>query len=673
MLHINRRALEWLGRDRAEVEGTRLDILGGGTISEEQFRAMLDSSLAGGWRGEVTCVRKDGSSFPAYLETSVLRDPTGESPLVMAVARDITEQRSLQARLIAEEKAGTLGLIARNIAHRVRNHLASINMSLYFLEEEVPPTGEGPTQIETIRQEMHRMRLFLDSLAAYARPPPPEFEEVSLAEVVNQGLDEARPVLRLKSVAVMRQFPADSPTLRLDRIQFARAIAHVVQNLRSRWSIPVSCTSSSSASRWLTEVRWLVEIRDDGRGIAPSLKDRVFEPFFTTTESQLGLGLTMVRRVMNLHGGDVRIESVPGRGSVVTLDLPDRRRRRRERPPSGSSSSTTRSHSPACSRSSSAPAASRPTPPSMREGIERYREARPAFVICDVHLPDGTGLDLLTQIRDLDPDAYVVMITAYDDMDTTVAAIKRGAFDYIHKPFEPRELEIVVDKARENQRLTLAISRLQAERSVPIRANVLVGKSKPMLEVYKTIGVVSACNTTVLITGESGTGKELIARAVHNNATPQEPFVSVNCSAIVETLRESELFGHEKGAFTGATYRKRGKFELAGHGTIFLDEIGDMSANLQTKLLRVLQEREFTRVGGHDVLRTEARVIAATNRNLEGMVAQGEFPGGSVLPAQGHHRPGAAAARAQGRHPASCRALPPKDQRGGPSRGLQGA
>jgi two-component system response regulator AtoC len=262
---------------------------------------------------------------------------------------------------------------------------------------------------------------------------------------------------------------------------------------------------------------------------------------------------------------------------------------------------------------------------SLREGIERYREARPAFVICDVHLPDGSGLDLLTQIRDLDPEAYVVMITAYDDMDTTVAAIKRGAFDYIHKPFEPRELEIVVDKARENRRLTLAISRLQAERSVPIRANVLVGKSKPMLEVYKTIGVVSASNTTVLITGESGTGKELIARAIHNNATPQEPFVSVNCSAIVETLLESELFGHEKGAFTGATYRKQGKFELAGHGTIFLDEIGDMSANLQTKLLRVLQEREFTRVGGHDVLRTEARVIAATNRNLEGMVAQGAF------------------------------------------------
>jgi PAS domain S-box-containing protein len=324
VLHVNRRALDWLGRDRAEIVGARLDTLTGGTLGEERFRRLLDSSLAGGWQGEITCVRKDGSSFPAYLETSVLRDPAGESPLVMVIARDITEQRALQARLIAEEKAGTLGLIARNIAHRVRNHLASINMSLYFLEEMVPPAGEATGQIDTIRQEMHRMRLFLDSLAAYALPPAPEFEEVSLADVVNQGLDEARPVLRLKSVALMRQFPPDAPTLRLDRAQLARAIAHVVQNSAESMEQPGTVHVVIKCQPLAAGVRWLVEIRDDGRGITPSLRDRVFEPFFTTTESQLGLGLTMVRRVMELHGGEVRIESVPGRGSVVTLDLPDR-------------------------------------------------------------------------------------------------------------------------------------------------------------------------------------------------------------------------------------------------------------------------------------------------------------------------------------------------------------
>ncbi len=262
---------------------------------------------------------------------------------------------------------------------------------------------------------------------------------------------------------------------------------------------------------------------------------------------------------------------------------------------------------------------------SKAEGIRLFKDVHPTYVICDVRLPDGDGLSILSEIRRLDPEAYVIMITAYQDMETTVSAMRQGAFDYIHKPFDPEELEIVINKARENRRLTQAVSRLQAEKSVPVKSNVLVGKSKPMLEIYKTIGVVSASNTTVLITGESGTGKELIARAVHANASPAEPFVSVNCSAIVDTLLESELFGHEKGAFTGASYRKQGKFELAGKGTIFLDEIGDMSPNLQTKLLRVLQEREYTRVGGSELLRTEARVVAATNRNLEDLVSEGEF------------------------------------------------
>jgi two-component system response regulator AtoC len=217
------------------------------------------------------------------------------------------------------------------------------------------------------------------------------------------------------------------------------------------------------------------------------------------------------------------------------------------------------------------------------------------------------------------------MITAFQDMETTIAAMREGAFDYIHKPFDPEELELVVNKARENKRLTSVVSRLQAEQESPAKEQVLVGRSRSILEIYKTIGVVSSSNTTVLITGESGTGKELIARAIHQNASPSEPFVSVNCSAIVETLLESELFGHEKGAFTGANFRSLGKFELAGKGTIFLDEIGDMAPNLQIKLLRVLQEREFMRVGGWETIRNNARVIAATNHNLEALVEGGKF------------------------------------------------
>jgi two-component system response regulator AtoC len=217
------------------------------------------------------------------------------------------------------------------------------------------------------------------------------------------------------------------------------------------------------------------------------------------------------------------------------------------------------------------------------------------------------------------------MITAYQDMNTTITAMQRGAFDYIHKPFDPQELEMVIGKARENQRLHKEVSRLYAERGEPVKNHVLIGKSRAILEIYKTIGIVSESKTLILLTGESGTGKELIARAIHENARPQEPFISVNCSALVDTLLESELFGHEKGAFTGADSRQYGKFELAGRGTIFLDEVGDMSPSLQVKVLRVLQEREFMRVGGREVIQTEARVIAATNQDLDALVAAGTF------------------------------------------------
>jgi two-component system, NtrC family, response regulator AtoC len=261
----------------------------------------------------------------------------------------------------------------------------------------------------------------------------------------------------------------------------------------------------------------------------------------------------------------------------------------------------------------------------LAEGVRLFEEHRPSFVVSDVRLPDGTGLEALRRIRAMDPAAYVVMITAYQDMQTTIQAMRLGAFDYIHKPFNPEELDIVISKARENQRLHHAVSRLEAERGEPSAEHTLIGKSKAILEIYKTIGAVSVSNATVLVTGESGTGKELVARAIHHNASPKDPFISVNCSAIVETLLESELFGHEKGAFTGATVRKLGKFELAGKGTIFLDEVGDMAHALQTKLLRVLQGREFTRVGGWEALRTDARVIAATNQDLESLVPKGEF------------------------------------------------
>jgi two-component system, NtrC family, response regulator AtoC len=258
-------------------------------------------------------------------------------------------------------------------------------------------------------------------------------------------------------------------------------------------------------------------------------------------------------------------------------------------------------------------------------GLNRFIESSPDLVILDIRLPDVDGFTILEDIREEDENAKVIMITAFHDMDTTIKAMKAGAFDYIHKPINIDELDLSIQRALKTIDTEKKIDGLLTEPSRNFKVGDIIGSGKAMREIFKTIGVVSQSRATVLIEGESGTGKELIARVVHNNTSKNEPYIAVNCSAIVETLLESELFGHEKGSFTGAINRKLGKFELAGNGTVFLDEISEMSINLQAKLLRVLQEMEFERVGGKDRVKVRARIIAATNKDLKQMVKEGKF------------------------------------------------
>jgi two-component system response regulator AtoC len=265
------------------------------------------------------------------------------------------------------------------------------------------------------------------------------------------------------------------------------------------------------------------------------------------------------------------------------------------------------------------------TAASVAEGLEEINGFKPDAIILDIRLPDGNGLDLLRELKVGNHDAAVIMITAFHDMDTTIRAIKLGAAEYITKPIDVEELEKAVLRA---MRATGAPpeSRVPSDPGVRYRKGTIVGNSKEMKEIFKTIGALSENHVTVLIEGETGTGKELIAKAIHCNGPYKDaPFLAINCSAIVPTLLESELFGHEKGAFTGATSHKKGRFELAGDGTIFLDEVGDMPMELQAKLLRILQEKEFERVGGEKTLHSNARVIAATNRELRQMAGQGAF------------------------------------------------
>ena len=265
------------------------------------------------------------------------------------------------------------------------------------------------------------------------------------------------------------------------------------------------------------------------------------------------------------------------------------------------------------------------TAPTGTEGLNEFVRILPDVVILDIRLPDIDGFTVLEDLREDDENVKVIMITAHHDMDTTIKAMKEGAFDYIHKPINVDELDIAIRKALNTIEMEKKISGLLMEPSRDFKVGDIIGTGSQMKEVFKTIGVASRNKATILIQGESGTGKELIAKVIHYNTSRNEPYIAVNCSAIVETLLESELFGHEKGSFTGAIARKQGKFELARYGTVFLDEISEMSINLQAKLLRVLQEMEFERVGGKDSVKVNARIIAATNKNLRTMVKEGKF------------------------------------------------
>ncbi|MBN9686885.1 MULTISPECIES: sigma-54-dependent transcriptional regulator [unclassified Corallococcus] len=266
------------------------------------------------------------------------------------------------------------------------------------------------------------------------------------------------------------------------------------------------------------------------------------------------------------------------------------------------------------------------TATSAAAGLKAAQENMPSVVILDMMLPDRTGLEIIEEMKTLCGDARIILVTAYHDMETTIRAMKAGAFDYIHKPFpDPAALDLVVERALEYRQLSRRADEVHRENAV-VRLGDIVGTSPSMQQLVKEIGKVAGSTATVLINGESGTGKELIARVIHNYSYDEpRPFIGINCSAIVDTLLESELFGHEKGAFTGAVSGKPGKFELAEDGTVFLDEIGDMSLMLQAKLLRVLQEREFERVGGVKRVKLRARVIAATHRTLADEVDQGRF------------------------------------------------
>jgi DNA-binding NtrC family response regulator len=260
------------------------------------------------------------------------------------------------------------------------------------------------------------------------------------------------------------------------------------------------------------------------------------------------------------------------------------------------------------------------------KGLARFEEFAPDLVLTDLKMPGMDGVELLRKLRQIDTELPVVIMTAFGAVETAVSAMREGAADYLTKPLNTDELTMVIERALERSKLRRETQELKSQLAERYKFDNIIGNSPEMQEVFKSVAQVAPSRATVLVTGESGTGKELVAAAIHHRSPRHAgPFVRLHCAALAETLLESELFGHERGAYTGADRRREGRFEQADGGTLFLDEIGDITASTQVKLLRVLQERQFERVGGNQTLTVDVRLIAATNRDLKQLVAEGRF------------------------------------------------
>ncbi len=259
-------------------------------------------------------------------------------------------------------------------------------------------------------------------------------------------------------------------------------------------------------------------------------------------------------------------------------------------------------------------------------GMRLIHEQRPDVLLLDILLPGSSGIELALQIRKLDSKLPIIFVTVSDDSGTAIEAMKLGAYEYLLKPLDVNAIQKLVERALETRRLMLAPVVMQESDELPLNGDAIIGRSSKMLDVYKQIGRVAGQDVAVLIRGESGTGKELVARAIYHHGPRKEKcYLAVNCAALSDTLLESELFGHEKGAFTGADRQHIGKFEQCNYGTVFLDEVGDMSPLTQSKILRLLQEKKFERVGGKETISVDSRIISATNRPLESMIENGQF------------------------------------------------
>ncbi len=574
-------------------------------------------------------------------------------------------QRTLR-QIESTRQLATMGEFAAKVSHEIRNPLSSIRLNLQGMERDVRRGSADDSFSEPLQlclKEVDRLDRVVRGMLGLAREEPMRRRPCSVHAILGDAIGVLRAELEGQDVRVEKRLAAERDDVIGDEGQLRGVVMNLMLNAAQAMpeggTIHISTATDAAAGGDIIRVR----VADDGPGIPREVRDQIFRPFMTTKASGTGLGLPIARRTAEQHGGTLYLEerSALQHGAEFVLALPlqqegtaangpepDRRAgpsfdrgRLVGAPPA------TVAHNPISATAMSRRILVVDDDESHRKTLERFLSTEdcevmavdsaeralgvvssydPHLVITDIKMPGMSGFDLIRRLREASDDRDVVMITAFEDMKTAIEAMKVGAYDFLVKPLDLDQIEAVVERCFRDRAFRRRARQLSEDAAGDAALDTLVGRDPRMIEIYKLIGKVSQTSTPVLIRGDTGTGKELIARALHyNSPRAHEPFVAVNCTALPETLLESELFGHVKGAFTGAVGERRGRFEMAGSGTIFLDEIGDTSPTFQGELLRVLQEGEFHPVGAERVRKTDARVIAATHRNVEQAVKEGDF------------------------------------------------
>src|SRR5271166_2921174 len=615
------------------------DVLPG---ARERVMRPAEVGRTGRTRAQILYKNRLGATLHLGLSGSILREADGSAVGHVVIFQDVTQVVEMEGELRRSERQAAIGRLSAAIAHEIRNPLAAISGSIQMLRSASQAAGDDDSRrlMEIVLRETERLDGLITDFLQYARPAPPKLGSVSLAPLVQD-------LVQMFEKSRSRENPIEV------RVEVKEGLA--VTGDASQLPAPLEPLPQRSPG--------------DARGWSPSHRRKPCAPVASRRCARGpkcsrggGDALSGARggrhRRGDCAGGDrPHLRSLfhhpkRGIGPRSCHRSPDRREPRRI---------AARRKYRGCRHD-----VSHPTPPSrgatvstkarilvvddersMQEFLEILLRREGYDVTCvgdvdgallalesddfdvvisDLQMPGKTGLDLLHALREASPETVALVMTAFASTETAIAAMKEGAYDYLTKPFQVDEIRLVLEKALEKKLLARENRRLRSELRSQIRQRALIGSGSAMQRVYELIGQVAETKANVLISGESGTGKELVARAIHAASDRRDrPFVALNCGAIPENLLESELFGHVKGAFTGAVQNKEGLFETADTGTLFLDEVGELPSSLQVKLLRAIQEKAIRRVGGINDRRVDVRILAATNRRLEEEVAAGRF------------------------------------------------